>query len=339
MDWLEERDMTTHQIPVSKWLPGMICISICCLLSVGVSASVPGLISYQGHLNDDGGTPVNGTVTMTFSLFDVPGGGTALWTENQNVNVSNGVFNVQLGSVQAIPSYLFNNDELFLGIIVGADAEMTPRQRLTSSPYSQRSEVIMPIGSIVAWNKGMPGTPALSDGWVECNGQVLADAESPYNGQTIPNLNGTNKVLKGDSASGTVTSENYLPPHSHQMWGCGDYAVDIGCAQNVNWMSGKISNSGSGTATGFFSHCLDHTCEIEDRRHVSHCCIVNVPKPLFQVLMQQMRNMIPIRRPAKVHFRRPSISGVAWLHRNLGTSRSPSFPSPEGACWCTCARP
>lgn len=49
-----------------------------------------------------------------------------------------------------------------------------------------------PVGAIIAWHKSLSGTPALSAGgeWVECNGQLLSDAQSPYNGQTIPNLNG-----------------------------------------------------------------------------------------------------------------------------------------------------
>lgn len=49
-----------------------------------------------------------------------------------------------------------------------------------------------PIGTILAWHKSLAGTPSLpaSGEWVECNGQILADAASPYNGQTVPNLNG-----------------------------------------------------------------------------------------------------------------------------------------------------
>jgi len=49
-----------------------------------------------------------------------------------------------------------------------------------------------PVGTILAWHKSLAGTPSLpaSGEWVECNGQVLSDGQSPYNGQTIPNLNG-----------------------------------------------------------------------------------------------------------------------------------------------------
>ncbi len=177
---------------------------------------VPNLISYQGQLNDQAGVPVNGTVSFVFSIYDVPDGGTALWTEGQTLPVSNGVFSVQLGAVQALSSSVFGADTLFLGIKVGADSEMTPRQRLTTNAYSYRAELgVVPIGGIVAWNKSMSGTPALPAGWAECNGQVLADAASPYNGQTLPNLNGQSRVLYGGASSGTTREEDYVPPHVH----------------------------------------------------------------------------------------------------------------------------
>lgn len=61
-----------------------------------------------------------------------------------------------------------------------------------------------PVGSVTAWLKSQPGTPALPDGWVECNGQVLQDTASPYHGQTLPNLNGGQRFLRGGTASGAT---------------------------------------------------------------------------------------------------------------------------------------
>ena len=68
---------------------------------------------------------------------------------------------------------------------------------------------IVPIGGVVAWLKSFTGTPSLPDGWVECNGQVLNDADSVYNGRTMPQLNGyggagTNRFLRGSSTSGST---------------------------------------------------------------------------------------------------------------------------------------
>ena len=63
---------------------------------------------------------------------------------------------------------------------------------------------LVPIGCILPWHKSLTGTPTLPPQFVECNGQVLNDAESPYNGQTIPDLNVTQRFLRGSSTSGTT---------------------------------------------------------------------------------------------------------------------------------------
>lgn len=195
----------------------LTCLAAILLLAGATAHAVPNLISYQGQLNDAGGQPVNGTVAFTFSIYDVPTGGAPLWTENQTLGVSNGVFSVQLGAVQPVPSSLFTPEALYLGIRAGADEEMTPRQRLTSAPYAHQAELAVPIGSILPWAKSIPGIPAISDGWVECNGQTLADAESPLNGQAIPDLNGTSGIprfLRGGSTSGTYAGSS----QHHHLW-------------------------------------------------------------------------------------------------------------------------
>ncbi|PDV97907.1 hypothetical protein [Candidatus Chloroploca asiatica] len=96
-------------------------------------------INYQGHLTNPGGTPVSATLPMTFNLYAAPTGGTAVWTEQRSgsnaVPVSNGLFNVALGSVTPIPVNLFGAP-LWLGISVNGDAEMSPREQLASVPYA-----------------------------------------------------------------------------------------------------------------------------------------------------------------------------------------------------------
>lgn len=77
---------------------------------------------------------------------------------------------------------------------------------------------LVPIGSIIPWLKSYANTPALTENFVECNGQVLSDAESPYDGQTIPDLNGSNYFLRGNSTSGGTggASTNNLA-HTHDL--------------------------------------------------------------------------------------------------------------------------
>ena len=193
------------------------------LLMTSFAEAVPNLISYQGVLNDASGNPVNNTsLEMTFSIYDVSEGGTALWSEVQSVEVLKGVFNVKLGEVETLPSTLFRKESLWLGIKVGTDSEMAPRQKITSGSYAFRADradmaedvekVIVPVGAIIAWIKSTSGTPDLPDGWVECNGQTLNYPESPYNGQTMPDLNTQSRFLMGGTTSGGTGGS---ASHSH----------------------------------------------------------------------------------------------------------------------------
>ena len=72
----------------------------------------------------------------------------------------------------------------------------------------------VPIGSVQAWHKSLPGTPLLGWGWVECNGQIVADPESPYNGTNVPDLNLANRFLRGDVVSGGMQTDD-IATHSH----------------------------------------------------------------------------------------------------------------------------
>lgn len=67
---------------------------------------------------------------------------------------------------------------------------------------------IVPVGSVISWLKSFPNTPSLPNNFVECNGQTLSDPESIYDGQTIPNLNGSGGAnqffLRGSTTSGAT---------------------------------------------------------------------------------------------------------------------------------------
>jgi len=101
------------------------------------TTSIPQLMNYQGFLSEDG-LQLNDTVLLTFTIYDAETGGTILWTETQpQVLVQNGLFNVILGSVESIPTSVFQQAERYLGIEVnGSGQELSPRQRLTSVAYA-----------------------------------------------------------------------------------------------------------------------------------------------------------------------------------------------------------
>ncbi len=104
-----------------------------------VFASVPTTMSYQGILKDSSSNYLTGTYSMTFKLYNVSTGGTALWTETQSsVSVSSGKFSVTLGGTT--PITLAFSADYWLGITVGADAEMTPRIKLATTGYAYMAE-------------------------------------------------------------------------------------------------------------------------------------------------------------------------------------------------------
>jgi hypothetical protein len=100
-------------------------------------ASVPEMINYQGVLTDDDGNPLDTTVSMVFTLYSAETGGTALWTETHGaVSITGGLFTVLLN----IPSTAMKSTNLWLGLAVGDDPEMSPRQRIASAPFAYFSE-------------------------------------------------------------------------------------------------------------------------------------------------------------------------------------------------------
>lgn len=115
----------------------IIFIAAVLILVAGTgNAQVPQLINYQGMLTDNTGTNVNTIRAIQFLIYDAENGGTVLWSETQNVIVTNGLFNVLLGTVTLIPHNVFDGGNRYFTLKVGTDAEMTPRKRLVSVGYA-----------------------------------------------------------------------------------------------------------------------------------------------------------------------------------------------------------
>nr|NQU90610.1 hypothetical protein [Bacteroidota bacterium] len=110
------------------------------LVNVAFAQNVPTTTNYQGKITDIDGNPLNEQVSAVFSVYGEDAGGVALWSEtHENVEVTNGIFSVLLGSVSPFPDDLFDNLQLYLGINVNGDGEMTPRSLLSSVPYAVKA--------------------------------------------------------------------------------------------------------------------------------------------------------------------------------------------------------
>ncbi len=112
------------------------------LLAMAFSTShgvVPETINYQGVLtNADGSIVDDGDYDLTFAVYDVDTGGTALWEETQTLAVSDGIYTAVLGSVTALT--LPFDEPYWLGMAVEGDPELTPRMELTAAPYAFRAK-------------------------------------------------------------------------------------------------------------------------------------------------------------------------------------------------------
>ena len=130
-----------------------LCLSFFLVLPILASAQnfngSPDSLAYQGFLAGAGGNPIaDGTYPVDFSLYDAATGGTVVWTENQLVTTTSGIYNVLLGLGTALTEVAFDK-QLWLGVKVDTDPEMTPRTPLSAVPYamSLRNLRVIPTNS------------------------------------------------------------------------------------------------------------------------------------------------------------------------------------------------
>lgn len=112
----------------------LVAITLCCFFAQ--TAFSQANLSVQGTIQRSTGATVDdGEYSLTFKLYTTESGGTAVWSETQSdVQITGGVYSVVLGTVEPLTAAF--DQTYYLGITVGSGAELTPRARLTSSPYA-----------------------------------------------------------------------------------------------------------------------------------------------------------------------------------------------------------
>jgi len=219
--------------------------------SPNTAALSTGAVPYQGRIADAAGAPLTGVYSMVFRLYAASAGGAPVWEEQwtgpNSVAVSDGLFNVMLGSLNPIPQALITGStNLFLGITVGTDDEMTPRMQLGSVPYAIQA-LTVPDGSVTVakLSDGAVETSKLADGAITA-AKLAADipmgvprgtivmwagalADIPAGWALCDGTNGTPNLLDrfilgvdagqnpgetGGANTKTLTVDN-LPAHTH----------------------------------------------------------------------------------------------------------------------------
>lgn len=185
-------------------------------------ADIPHVINFQGKATDINGASLNGTYNLTFKIYDHGTAGNLEWQEtHQNLTITNGIFQVLLGSVTALN--LPFDEDYWITIAVNTDGEMTPRTRLASVGYAYKAEKAehavsadsltveiegVPSGGIIMWSGSIASIP---EGWVLCDGNNgtpdLKDkfiiAASQDEGATAKtNIEGSLKLTGGNTNHG-----------------------------------------------------------------------------------------------------------------------------------------
>lgn len=101
--------------------------------------AVPGTMTFAGKLANEG-TPVTGSRTLTFRLFQVETGGTTIWTEEHQRTLTDGQVNLQLGAMTSLDETVFDGTALYLEVAVDGTA-LAPRMPVTTVPYAFRAAV------------------------------------------------------------------------------------------------------------------------------------------------------------------------------------------------------
>jgi hypothetical protein len=230
-------------------------IVICHLLTViCLSALAQGTaFTYQGRLNTTNG-PANGSYNLTFTLFNVSGGGSAVAgpVTNSATAVSNGLFTATLDFGNGV----FNGAAYWLELGVGTNGSgtfvtLTPRQKITPTPYAIFSEnaaaaVTVASSSVSASSLNTPGAPA--------SGQVLE-----FNGSSlIWTTPGTTLSAWGLSGNaGTTAGVNFLGTTDNQplelkVGGLRGLRLEPTGSSYPNVIGGGPSNLASNGVTGVF---------------------------------------------------------------------------------------
>jgi len=122
----------------------LVAVTMVALVVGAALGEAPELINYQGILKNTGGTPITGTVTLTFRFYDAYTGGNFLFgVQQNNVTVDEGLYNVLVGSggqttgtENSLSEVFRDNVDVWMSIEVNLDGEMDPRQRIASVPYA-----------------------------------------------------------------------------------------------------------------------------------------------------------------------------------------------------------
>ncbi len=172
------------------------------------SAAVPSNINYQGRLRDGSGNNVSdGVYTLAFKIYDAPSGGSLLWSETLPVQVTVGLFTVELGNSIPIPANLFSTGtNRYLGVTVNSDPEMLPRTHLNSVAYTYQAK----DADMATLAQDLTCTGCVSGSEVDATQVQLRVTGTAPGGQYITGINQNGTVVTAPDANNAYTAATGL---------------------------------------------------------------------------------------------------------------------------------
>jgi hypothetical protein len=168
-----------------------MCAGLFCLPSLARAFTIYP-IPYSGTLSESG-TPVNGTRYVTLTLYDVPTGGTLLYTQAESLQVVGGVYHT---SLMALPS-VWSGADRWLGVSINSGPELTPRQAIGWVPYA----IHVPLNQPALFTRPATSRTVNGDQWTKVDSLTIV---APTSGIAIINMTGAVQWTGAVSAPGMV---------------------------------------------------------------------------------------------------------------------------------------
>jgi hypothetical protein len=186
---------------------GLVFSLVCVVVPNAWAQDSAEIINYQGDLKDNN-VPMNDNVEMTFAIFDneSPGSDLPIWSETHSgVQISDGIFNVHLGSVTPFPADLFDTyDNLYLRITVGGET-LTPLQQLTATPYAMKADTANHAHTATTANSVLNGTVT---GDLLVGGSVGVGTSTPESLMHLSSMGGIDLIIEADTNNSGGEDQN-----------------------------------------------------------------------------------------------------------------------------------
>ena len=115
---------------MSQWRAVVSMVAVLLSASTGLAET----LTYQGQLNNVNGEAVTASYGVVFTLYDAANDGASLWSESHDsVDIVDGQFTVQLGSITPIDAVALGGGDLFLSVRVDGGDELLPRMQVGSA--------------------------------------------------------------------------------------------------------------------------------------------------------------------------------------------------------------